>query len=213
MGNKIVGYARVSDKGQNLARQIKALKQYVAEDMIVIDKTSGKDFDRAGYQSLKIGIGKLSQGDTLYITSLDRLGRNKQQEKEELEYFKKIGVRVKVLDLPTTLIDRPGEEWVIDMVNNILIEVLSTIAENERKTIRRRQAEGLAAMPIDAKTGKRKSTKTGRVVGRPSIDYPPNWQQVYDEWSSHSITAVKAMEKTGLKKNSFYKLVKRYSEQ
>ena len=209
--SKSVGYARVSSREQNLARQIEALKKYVSEDMIVCDKASGKDFDRAGYQSLKIGIGKLVKGDTLYIKSLDRLGRNKEQAKAELQYFKSIGVRVKVIDIPSTMTDiAEGQEWILDMINNILIEVLTSIAENERQTIKQRQAEGLALMPIDKQTGKRKSTKTGRVIGRPCITFPENWQEVYHSWKEGNITAVQAMQELNLKKNSFYKLAKQY---
>ena len=127
--SKSVGYARVSTREQNLDRQIKALSEYVPIDMIVTDKASGKDFNRAGYQSLKVGIGKLLKGDTLYILSLDRLSRNKEQAKRELQYFKDNGIRVKVLDMPTTMIDMPSEQaWVADMVANILIEVLTSVA-------------------------------------------------------------------------------------
>ena len=140
--SKSVGYARVSTREQNLDRQIKALSEYVPIDMIVTDKASGKDFNRAGYQSLKVGIGKLVKGDTLYILSLDRLSRNKEQAKRELQYFKDNGIRVKVLDMPTTMIDMPSEQaWVADMVTNILIEVLTSIAQNERETTRKRQRE------------------------------------------------------------------------
>ena len=88
---KAVGYARVSSREQNLDRQLMALMQYVPEDMIVTDKASGKNLDRPGYQSLKIGIGKLVKGDILYIKSLDRLSRNKEDAKKELEYFSSIG--------------------------------------------------------------------------------------------------------------------------
>ena len=102
---KIVGYARVSSREQNLDRQLVALRQYVSEDMIVTDKASRKDFNRPGYQSLKIGIGKLVKGDTLYIKSLDRFSRNKDDAKKELQYFSDIGVRVKILDIPSTMTD------------------------------------------------------------------------------------------------------------
>lgn len=208
---KVVGYARVSSREQNLDRQIAALKKYVSDDMIVCDKASGKDFDRPGYQSLKIGIGKLVKGDTLYIKSLDRLSRNKEQAKEELKYFADNGIRVKVLDLPTTMTDfEAGQEWVLQMVNNILIEVLSTIAEQERQTIRQRQKEGIDQMPINEKTKKRCSKKTGKDVGRPSIAFPQNWEEVYSDWKENRITAKKAMELTELKRTSFYKLVQIY---
>ena len=207
---KVVGYARVSTREQNLDRQISALKKYVSEDMIVTDKASGKNLNRTGYQSLKVGIGKLTKGDTLYVTSLDRLSRNKEQAKNELQYFQKIGVRVKVIDLPTTMADIPqGQEWVLDMINNILIEVLTTIAENERQTIKQRQAEGLAVMPVGT-DGKRYSKKTGKAIGRPKAEYPSNWVEVYNQWKNKEITAVKAMEVLGLKRNTFYKLVNEY---
>ncbi len=211
--SKSVGYVRVPSKGQNLARQIEALRPYVQEDMIVPGKASGKDFGRIGYQSLKVGIGKLVKGDTLYIKSLDRLGRNKEDTKKELEYFKNIGVRVKVLDIPSSMIDiAEGQEWIIEMINNILIEVLTSIAENGRQTIRQRQAEGLAVMPIDGATGKKKSFKTGNVIGGPGIAFPDNWNGVYTSWKNKEITAVAAMGKLNLKKNSFYKLVKRHEQ-
>ena len=207
---KIVGYARVSTREQNLDRQIKALQQYVNPEMIVTDKASGKDFQRDGYQSLKVGIGKLVKGDTLYIKSLDRLSRNKDHAKQEIQYFKAQGIKLKVIDLPTTLIDYPdGQEWVSDMVTNILIEVLTSIAENERKTIKQRQREGYEAMQVDD-NGKHISNKTGKPVGRPKAEYPQNWQEVYNQWAAKSITARKAMELMSLKPNTFYKLVKEY---
>ncbi|MBR4590051.1 MAG: recombinase family protein [Bacteroidaceae bacterium] len=209
--SKEVGYARVSSRSQNLARQLEALHQYVSDDMIVTDKASGKDFDRIGYQSLKVGIGKLTAGDTLYIKSLDRLGRNKEETKKELEYFKSIGVRVKIIDIPSSMVDiQKGQEWILDMINNILIEVLTSIAENERQTIRQRQAEGIAAMPIDETTGKKKSSKTGRSIGRPSISFPSGWNGIYEEWKTGNLTATTAMQRLNLKRNTFYKLVKEY---
>lgn len=211
MVGKIVGYARVSSKEQNLDRQLVALKKYVPEDMIVTDKASGKNFNRAGYQSLKVGIGKLVKGDTLYIKSLDRFSRNKEQAKKELQYFSEIGVRVKILDIPSTMAEiAAGQEWILDMINNILIEVLTSIAENERLTIHARQAEGLAAMPVDGETGKRISKKTGRCIGRPSIQFPEHFDLYYKKWKNKEITATAAMNALGLKPNSFYKLAHKY---
>ena len=208
---RIVGYARVSTREQNLDRQLKALRKYVPEEMIVTDKASGKDFERAGYQSLKVGIGKLTKGDTLYIKSLDRLSRNKEEAKKELQYFRDNGIRLKVIDMPTTLADYPeGQEWVMEMVTNIMIEVLTSIAQNERETTRKRQREGLDAMDIDKKTGKRISKKTGRVVGGPVATYPDNWKEVYTQWKEKKCTARHAMIVLNLKPNTFYKLVKQY---
>ena len=167
---KKVGYARVSSQEQNLDRQIQLLSQYVESDMIITDKASGKDLNRSGYQSLKVGIGKLVKGDELYITSIDRLSRNKEHAKNELKYYSDKGIRVKILDIPTTLIDLPqGQEWVFDMINNILIEVLASIAENERQKIKERQRQGYNAMKRNEK-GKLVSDRTHKQVGRPTAE-------------------------------------------
>ena len=211
--SKVVGYARVSSHEQNLDRQIQALSKYVKPDMIVCEKASGKDFKRPGYQSLKVGIGKLVKGDTLYIKSLDRLSRNKEDLKKELQYFKDKGIKVKILDMPTTMTDFPMEQaWIGDMITNIMIEVLSSIAQNERETTRQRQLEGLAAMPTDTSTGKKISRRTGNPIGRPPVTYPKKWDSVYKDWQDKKITARQAMRLLNLKPNSFYKLAKEYSE-
>lgn len=140
----IYGYMRVSTKAQNLNRQEDALLEFgVEKDNIFADKESGKNFDREKYQEMK---SILKRNDVLVIKELDRLGRNKEMIKEELRYFKDNGIRLKILNIPTTLIDiQQGQEWIIDMVNNILLEVMSSIAEEERKKIKERQAEGIAA--------------------------------------------------------------------
>lgn len=140
----IYGYMRVSTKAQNLNRQEDALLEFgVEKDNIFADKESGKNFDREKYQEMK---SILKRNDVLVIKELDRLGRNKVMIKEELRYFKDNGIRLKILNIPTTLIDiQEGQEWIIDMVNNILLEVMSSIAEEERKKIKERQAEGIAA--------------------------------------------------------------------
>lgn len=196
MDNRTYYYARVSSKDQNLDRQISSFKALGATDReIITDKESGKDLERAGYQALKNAI--LRPGDTLVIKSLDRLSRNKFDIHNELRYFKDNGIRLKILDLPTTMIDLPHEqEWVFEMVNNILIEVLGTIAEQERATIKQRQAEGIAA-----------AKKRGKKLGRPALSFPPNWNEVYTSWKSGEITAKVAMEQTNTKRTSFYKLV------
>lgn len=197
METRIYGYARVSTKEQSLDRQIVALQeQGIQERNIIIDKASGKDLNRMGYQALIHTL--LRQGDTLVIKSLDRLSRNKYDIKKELERFKEKGIRLRVLDLPTTMLDFPEEqEWILDMVNNILIEVLGTIAEQERNAIRQRQAEGIAVAKAN-----------GIKLGRPPMEKPENWNEVIAEWKAGHITATKAMELTGIKRTSFYKLVK-----
>ena len=125
------------------------------------------------------------------------MSRDKGDIKNELQYFKENGIRVKVMDLPTTMMDLPeGQEWVFDMVNNILIEVLGTIAEQERKNIKQRQAEGIAVAKAN-----------GKKLGRPALQFPANWNKVYASWKAGEITAKEAMEQTNTKRTSFYKLV------
>lgn len=196
MSSKTYGYARVSSKEQHLDRQLDALVKFgVPERDIITDKASGKDFDRPGYIALKTRI--LREGDTLVIKDLDRLGRNKQQIKGELEFYKQTGIRVKILNLPTTLADFGENGWVLDMVNNILIEVLGTIAEQERLTIKTRQAEGIAA-----------AKKQGKHLGRPKTSLPDNWNDVYNDWSNGKITATDAVNKLGISRSTFYRLIK-----
>jgi len=194
--SKLYGYARVSTKEQTTARQMIALtEQGVHERDIIIDHESGKNLDRKGYESLKNSL--LRPGDTLIIKSLDRLSRSKADIRQELEYFKSNGIRLKVIDLPTTMLDLPqGQEWVFEMVNNILIEVLGTIAEQERKTLKQRQAEGIFAAKIQ-----------GKYKGRKKIEKPDNWDSIIADWQNGKITATKAMELTGVKRTTFYKLV------
>lgn len=133
-------YIRVSTKEQHLDRQIEAIKEY-RPDEVFADKLSGKNFDRPEYHRLKSIIRR---GDEIIVKELDRLGRNKDAVKEELKWFKDNGVIVRVLDIPTTMIELPGQEWIAEMVNNILIEVIAAVAEQERKKIRQRQKEGIA---------------------------------------------------------------------
>lgn len=199
MIRRVFGYARVSTKEQNLERQIYQLEKYVSADNILIDKASGKDMDRSSYQALKGALG-LRNGDTLYITSLDRLSRNKQDIKDELEWFKRNGIRLKVLDLPTSLIEVPrGQEWILEMITNILVEVLASIAEQERLTIRKRQKEGIEA-----------AKRTGKHLGRPRIKQPDNFQSVYEEWKKGGCTAKTAMKKLELSASTFYRMVAIY---
>lgn len=197
--SEVWAYGRVSSSGQCLDRQIAKFRELDIDDRhIITEKKSGKDIEsRAAYLALRNQM--LRSGDTLVICSIDRLGRNKEQIKKELEYYKQEGIRVKILDIPTTLIDFPaGQEWVCDMVNNILIEVLGSIAEDERNRIKTRQAQGIA-----------EAKKKGVVkFGRPRAEKPSNWNEVFTKWKAGEITAVKAMELTGTTKSTFYKLAK-----
>lgn len=192
------GYMRVSSKEQNLDRQYEALKNYVTDkDYIYSDKASGKDMEREGFQNM---LKAMRKGDTLYIKSIDRLGRNKELIKDYLEQFKKKGIRVKIIDIPTTMQDRPSEEeWVIDMINNIIIEVYTSMAEQERQNIKQRQSEGIAV-----------AKAKGKHLGRPVMELPEEWNKLYKEWKAGNITAVAFMDAIGMKKATFYKKVKEY---
>ena len=201
MENRIYYYARVSTKEQNLDRQLAAFKALGASERdIITDKESGKNPDRAGYQALKTTM--LRAGDTLVVKSLDRLSRNKGDIKAELQYSKEHGIRVKIIDLPTTMADFPvGQEWVLEMIKTILIEVLGTIAEQERATIKQRQREGIES-----------ARSKGKHLGRPPLQKPENWKEVYAIWQNGDITAKEAMHRTGLKRSSFYRLVREEKE-
>lgn len=195
------GYARVSSTEQNLDRQIMELKKYVTEGNIVVDKASGKNTEREGYQALK-GLFGLREGDVLYVTSLDRLSRNKEDIKRELQWFQDKKVRLKILDLPTSLIEVPeGQAWILEMIQNVLIEVLSSIAEQERLTIRKRQREGIEA-----------ARKKGKHLGRPALKVPEQFPEVYGKWKNGKITAKKAMSILGMKSSNFYRKVKKYEQ-
>ena len=195
MDNRVYGYARVSTREQNEDRQIEALTKFgVPEQNIIIDKASGKDIEREGYQYLKRQI--LRKDDTLVIKELDRLSRNKADIKRELEEFKDLGVRVKILDIPTTLTDFPPEqEWVMEMINAILIEVLGAIAENERRKIRARQREGIEA-------ARRKNVK----FGRPAKPLPENWREVLEEVRNGKKKPVDAIQELGISRSCYYRL-------
>ncbi|MGH1323557.1 recombinase family protein [Bacillus pretiosus] len=192
------GYIRVSSQDQHLDRQYKALEPYVTDTKYIYsDKASGKDFERDGFQNM---LKAMRAGDTLYIKSIDRLGRNKAQIKEYLEYFKREKIRVKIIDLPTTMTDVPaGQDWVIDMINNIIIEVYTSIAEQERRTIKERQREG-----IDA------AKEKGKHLGRPVMELPVDWDRLYSDWKEKKIMAVEFMAAVNMKKATFYKKVKEY---
>ena len=151
MSKEIWGYARVSTKEQNLERQLVELRQYVPkEENIISDKQSGKDFERTGYKSLK---ERVREGDEIYIKSIYRLGRDKDAIKNELRFFKDKGVIVHILNFPQTMIEISDEHQksVMELVNNLLIEVFSFMAQEERENIRRRQAEGIAVWRKTAK--------------------------------------------------------------
>lgn len=208
-------YVRVSSKEQNEGRQLEGINNYcknnkieVKEDNIFIDKQSGKDFNREKYLKLK---GKLRANDVLIVYEMDRLGRNKEMIKEELEYFKKNNIRVIILDIPTTMVNLDSfEEGIaksmLDMINNVLIEVLSTIAEQERVKIKKRQAEGIAL-----------AKQEGKYQGRKSVtkeDLPKDFSKLYKQWKNDGISATQFASLLGLKsRTTLYKYIKVFEEE
>lgn len=197
MAVKKFGYVRVSSKDQNEGRQLESLQGVgIDERDIFMDKQSGKDFDRPQYQLLK---RSLREGDILYIHSLDRLGRNKEGILNEWnDITKNIKADIVVLDMPlldtTKDKDRMGS-----FVSDLVLQILSWIAEDERERIRKRQQEGIAT-----------AKKQGVHLGRPKTAITDEFIQVYDQWKKGEIKGVQAMEQLGLTKSTFYRLVKEY---
>ena len=196
-------YARVSSKDQNLARQLEAAKLYKNIDEVFCDKQSGKDFTRDKYIELKELVVK---GDEVVIKELDRLGRNKEGIKEEIKWFKEHGVILRILDVPTTLIDFNGQDWIADMVNNILIEVMGAMAEQEREKTARRRDEGIAAMPVV--NGKRVSTKTGREYGRPLIKLDEDFKKFLKKQKDGELSVAECCKELGISRATWYNKVK-----
>ena len=198
-------YLRVSSKDQNVQRQIIAVKEFCPELLdknIFIDKQSGKNFDRREYIRLKT---ILVAGDELIIKELDRLGRNKEEIKKELRWFKEHKIIVRILNVPTTLIDYQGQEWIFDMVNNILIEVMGAIAQEEREKILTRQKEGIAAMPVV--NGKKISAKTGRPIGKQEIAVP-EFPQYFEKTKKGEMTVTDCCTALGISRSKWYRLCK-----
>ncbi len=178
-------------------RQLEAMLDLgISERDIFVDKCSGKNFDRPQYQSLKV---QLREGDVLVIKSIDRLGRNYKQICEAWrEITREIKANIKVLDMP--VLDTTRTEGLIgEVISDIVLQLLSYVAEQERAFIKQRQAEGI-------KLAKEK----GKRLGKPPIEYPENWDNVYKVWKSGAITAREAMKQLNLKPTSFYKLAKKY---
>ncbi len=139
----------------------------------------------------------LRAGDTLVIKELDRLSGNKSDIKAELEYFKSIGVRIKILDIPTTLTDFPDEQmWVMDMINAILIEVLGSIAENERNKIRSRQRKGIEA-----------ARKRKVQLGRPALIKPVNFDSIAERVESKELTVAQAIKILKISRSAYYRFL------
>lgn len=204
------GYARVSTKDQNLERQLVAIRQFhkdISENNIFMDKDTGKVFDREQYQKMKVILEHMShmrkEDDVieLVVEELDRLGRNAKGIKQELQWFQEHDICVRILEIPTTLIEVKAEnKWVMDLINQILIEVYAAMAQQELEKRAKRQAEGIAV-------AKENGVRFGR---KPIIPDAETFEEVYNNWKAGIITSRHAMQTLGLKPNTFYRRVKQY---
>ena len=194
---KTVGYVRVSSKDQNLDRQILQMQELgISEKHIYIDKESGKDFDRIGYRYMK---KSLEPGDLLIVNSLDRFGRNYEEIMQEWNTITRaVKADIKVLDMP--LLDTTQHKDLLGtFISDLVLQVLSFVAHRARDSIRQRQSEGIAAAKAN-----------GVKFGRARIAITENFIEAYNLWQSGEITAVRAMELSGMSKATFYRKVKEY---
>lgn len=193
---KVYGYARVSTTDQNMARQLRALCEVgVPEKRIYTDKRSGKDFDREGYQSL---LGVLRCGDLLYVQSIDRLGRNYEEICEEWRRLtREYRVDVAILDMPI-LDTRRGKDLLGTFLADVVLQVLSFVAENERASIRERQAQGIAA-----------ARERGVHFGRPRQRIDDGFLAWVERWECGETTVSEAARACGVSRSTFYRRMKR----
>jgi len=192
-------YIRVSSKNQKYDRQELLINEYCAKegikiDRVYMDKVSGHTFVREQYEALK---ANLRSGDLLIIKELDRLGRNNDEIKKEWAYLQDKGIDIVIIDTPI-LNTRAKTDLEKKLIADIVFAVFAYKAEKERDDIRKRQAEGIRSAKLQ-----------GKEFGRPQKDVPDNWNEVYNLWKKGEITAVKAMEVTGLSKATFYRMVRR----
>jgi len=191
MEQKSYGYVRVSTREQNEDRQIRALKEVnVSENMIFIDKQSGKDFNRPSYKRL---MRRLRAGDILYVKSIDRLGRDYEEIIEQWRIItKEKRVDIVVLDMP--LLDtRRGKDLLGTFISDLVLQLLSFVAENERSLIRQRQAEGIMA-----------AKARGVQFGRPTIPLPKQFEEVCKAWENKQITLQEAARLCDMPYSTFY---------
>ena len=196
---KVYGYVRVSTKEQNEDRQLIALRQVgISEKNIYLDKLSGKDFNRPQYKKL---LRKIRKDDLLYIKSIDRLGRNYEEILQQWRMLtKEKGLDIVVLDMP--LLDtRRGKDLMGTFLSDVVLQVLSFVAENERTTIRQRQAEGIAA-----------ARARGIRLGRPPKPLPENFRAEFQKWKSGEITGTAAARACGMPLSTFRYRAENYNK-
>ncbi|MDR0325120.1 MAG: recombinase family protein [Oscillospiraceae bacterium] len=186
------GYVRVSSADQNEDRQMLAMQELkIPPERIYLDKVSGKDFNRVSYQVL---VKKFRPGDLLYIKSIDRLGRNYEEIQNQWRILtKERGVDIAVIDLP--LLDtRSGRDLMGTFLADVVLQLLAFVAQNERETIRKRQAEGIAA-----------ARARGVRFGGPVIKPPENFAALVRQWERGKLPLTGLLEQTGLKESTFYR--------
>lgn len=201
------GYHRTSTREQHLDRGISEIEKFCRDnalelEKIYTDQQTGKNFNRPRYTVLRDDI--LRKGDTLIITEVDRLGRNKKDTLSELRYYQEKGIRVMILEIPTTLqdlsrLDNGMARMILETINNMLIELYAAMAEAEIQKKEKRQREGIEAKKLRGEWND---------YGRPRIQKPDNWNEIIRMWKDGKITAVEAMKQTGIKKGTFYRLAK-----
>lgn len=192
------GYVRVSSMEQNVSRQITAmLNAGIRKENIYIDKQTGKDFHRQNYEKM---LSLLQSGDLLYIVSIDRLGRNYVEVQEQWRILtKEIGVDICVIDMP--LLDtRNGKDLMGTFIADLVLQILSFVAESERENIHRRQEEGIAA-----------AKKNGVRFGRPEASIPKNFETIVCRWKNKEITLKEALRKCKISKSTFYRRLRKLS--
>ena len=196
---------RVSSNEQNEARQLKAFHECGEEiDEIFGDKMSGKSMDRPEYQRM---VEKLEPGDLVIFSSLDRMSRSYDDIAEEWRYItKEKGADILILDMRDLLDTRKGKDLVGTLISDIVVKLLSYVAETERQNIRKRQAEGIAAMPVD-ENGRKVSKKTGRGFGRQE-KRPDNFAEVLNKQRAGELTLKEALDVTGIGRTKWYELAR-----
>lgn len=193
--SKVYGYIRVSSADQNEDRQLVALRSCkVPECNLFVDKQSGKDFERPEYRRM---LRRFKRDDLLYVKSIDRLGRNYGEILEQWRLLtKEKGVDIVVLDMP--LLDtRSGKDLMGTFIADLVLQILSFVAQNERENIRQRQAEGIAA-----------AKARGVPFGRPALPLPENFEQVVSSWRNKEIDFASALQQTGMRPATFYRRLK-----
>ena len=187
------GYVRVSTKEQNIDRQlVEMYAQGLNDKTIFIDKQSGKDFERDEYQKLK---KKLKSGDLLIIKSIDRLGRNYDMIIDEWRTLvNDMDVDIQVLDMPLLDTRTEGKNLVGKFISDIVLQILSFVAENERENIKKRQAEGI-----------RIAKEKGKHLGRPKLKLPKNFTIIANQYKKKEITLAEALLSLKMNRSSFYK--------